>query len=136
MDTQRASAAIDGGAEQLTLVVRLLDERRIAIDDIGLRRPTLDDVFLALTGPVPRAPPTPTPDRPRTQPDPAAPMTTITTPPAIAAPHVTQRSGAGFAAAAGEPLGGRSCCDWRIGTRSWSTRMILARWCRYSVNPQ
>ena len=27
-----------------------LDEERIAIDDIGLRRPTLDDVFLALTG--------------------------------------------------------------------------------------
>jgi ABC-2 type transport system ATP-binding protein len=28
----------------------LLDERGIAIDDIGLRRPTLDEVFLALTG--------------------------------------------------------------------------------------
>jgi ABC-2 type transport system ATP-binding protein len=30
--------------------VRLLDERGIAIEDIGLRRPTLDEVFLALTG--------------------------------------------------------------------------------------
>jgi ABC-2 type transport system ATP-binding protein len=50
IDTQRATAAIDGGAEQLTTVVRLLDQRNIALDDIGLRRPSLDEVFLALTG--------------------------------------------------------------------------------------
>ena len=31
-------------------VVRDLDEAGIGIDDIGLRRPTLDDVFLSLTG--------------------------------------------------------------------------------------
>jgi ABC-2 type transport system ATP-binding protein len=31
-------------------VLRDLDEADIAIDDIGLRRPTLDDVFLTLTG--------------------------------------------------------------------------------------
>ena len=44
-------------------VVRLLDERQIPVDDIGLRRPTLDEVFLALTGqPI---------DEP-TDPDPAA----------------------------------------------------------------
>jgi ABC-2 type transport system ATP-binding protein len=49
-DTQRVSAAVDGGAEQLTVVVRVLDERRIPVDDVGLRRPTLDEVFLALTG--------------------------------------------------------------------------------------
>jgi ABC-2 type transport system ATP-binding protein len=30
--------------------VRDLDEAGIAIDDIALRRPTLDDVFLTLTG--------------------------------------------------------------------------------------
>jgi len=53
MDTQRVSAAIDGDAEQLAVVVRLLDERRVALDDIGLRRPTLDEVFLALTGQFP-----------------------------------------------------------------------------------
>ena len=34
----------------LVQVVRDLDEAGIAIDDIGLRRPTLDDVFLSLTG--------------------------------------------------------------------------------------
>jgi ABC-2 type transport system ATP-binding protein len=30
--------------------VRRLDERGIGIDDIAIRRPTLDDVFLGLTG--------------------------------------------------------------------------------------
>ncbi|MGH2368122.1 MAG: hypothetical protein ACRDI2_07980, partial [Chloroflexota bacterium] len=39
-----------GGAQRLVQVVRDLDEAAVAIDDIGLRRPTLDDVFLALTG--------------------------------------------------------------------------------------
>ena len=49
-DTQRVTVAVDGGAEQLSAVVRLLDDRKIVVDDIGLRRPTLDEVFLALTG--------------------------------------------------------------------------------------
>ena len=39
-----------GGAQRLAQVVRDLDEAGIAIDDIALRRPTLDDVFLTLTG--------------------------------------------------------------------------------------
>ena len=39
-----------GGARSLVQVVRDLDEAGIAIDDIALRRPTLDDVFLTLTG--------------------------------------------------------------------------------------
>ena len=37
------------GASVLVQVVRDLDEAEIAIDDIGLRRPTLDDVFAHLT---------------------------------------------------------------------------------------
>ena len=49
-DTQRVSAPVDDGADKLSAVVRLLDEGQIASDDIGLRRPTLDEVFLALTG--------------------------------------------------------------------------------------
>ena len=40
----------DGGAAQLVDVVRALGEAGIRIDDVALRRPTLDDVFLALTG--------------------------------------------------------------------------------------
>jgi daunorubicin resistance ABC transporter ATP-binding subunit len=50
IDTQRVTAPIDGGADQLTAVVRALDDGGIALDDVGLRRPSLDEVFLALTG--------------------------------------------------------------------------------------
>jgi len=39
-----------GGAQRLAHVVRELDDAQIGIDDIALRRPTLDDVFLSLTG--------------------------------------------------------------------------------------
>ena len=50
LDTQRVSVPVAGGADQLAAVVRLLDDRALPVDDIGLRRPTLDEVFLALTG--------------------------------------------------------------------------------------
>jgi ABC-2 type transport system ATP-binding protein len=43
---------VTGGAKLLAEVIRELDTRGIEIDDIGLRRPTLDDVFLSLTGHV------------------------------------------------------------------------------------
>jgi ABC-2 type transport system ATP-binding protein len=38
------------GPKALTEAVRRLDEMQIEVRDIGLRRPTLDDVFLSLTG--------------------------------------------------------------------------------------
>jgi ABC-2 type transport system ATP-binding protein len=47
---RRLTVPADGGAQRLLQVLRDLDAAGIAIDDIGLRRPTLDDVFLALTG--------------------------------------------------------------------------------------
>jgi ABC-2 type transport system ATP-binding protein len=50
LDTSTASVTTDRGADRLATVVRLLDERHIAIEDIGLRRPSLDEVFLTLTG--------------------------------------------------------------------------------------
>jgi daunorubicin resistance ABC transporter ATP-binding subunit len=50
IDTQRVSARVDSGGDQLRDVVRLLDERGIEVDDVGLRRPSLDEVFLAVTG--------------------------------------------------------------------------------------
>jgi ABC-2 type transport system ATP-binding protein len=48
--TRRVTVPSDGGATRLAMVIREFDEAGIAIDDIGLRRPTLDDVFLSLTG--------------------------------------------------------------------------------------
>ncbi len=41
---------VSGGASVLADALRLLDAEEIAVDDVGLRRPTLDDVFLTLTG--------------------------------------------------------------------------------------
>jgi ABC-2 type transport system ATP-binding protein len=38
------------GSQLLTAVVRDLDAEQIQVEDLALRRPTLDDVFLALTG--------------------------------------------------------------------------------------
>jgi ABC-2 type transport system ATP-binding protein len=48
--TRRLTVPAHGGAQRLVQVVRDLDEVGVAIDDIALRRPTLDDVFLSLTG--------------------------------------------------------------------------------------
>jgi len=41
---------VSGGAAVLTDALRRLDAADIVLDDVGLRRPTLDDVFLSLTG--------------------------------------------------------------------------------------
>ena len=54
--TRRLTVAAHGGAQRLVEVVRDLDDASIGIDDIGLRRPTLDDVFLRLTGHAAEAP--------------------------------------------------------------------------------
>jgi ABC-2 type transport system ATP-binding protein len=48
--TRELTVPTTTGASALVKVLRDIDEARIKIDDIGLRRPTLDDVFLALTG--------------------------------------------------------------------------------------
>ncbi|WP_406725829.1 ATP-binding cassette domain-containing protein [Streptomyces sp. GD-15H] len=47
---RKLTVPVTGGAKLLAEVIRELDVRGIEIDDIGLRRPTLDDVFLSLTG--------------------------------------------------------------------------------------
>jgi ABC-2 type transport system ATP-binding protein len=48
--SRRITIAAAGGAQQLVEVVGRLGDEQIRIDDVGLRRPTLDDVFLSLTG--------------------------------------------------------------------------------------
>ncbi len=50
--TRRITVPTSGGASQLVDVVRALGDQGIGIDDVGLRRPTLDEVFLSLTGHV------------------------------------------------------------------------------------
>jgi ABC-2 type transport system ATP-binding protein len=41
---------VSGGAAVLADALRRLDAAGVRVDDVGLRRPTLDDVFLTLTG--------------------------------------------------------------------------------------
>jgi ABC-2 type transport system ATP-binding protein len=49
-DAGRVTVPVSGGSSRLAEAVRLLDGAGLAIADLALRRPTLDDVFLALTG--------------------------------------------------------------------------------------
>jgi ABC-2 type transport system ATP-binding protein len=46
----RVAVPVQGGSSLLAQAVRLLDGAGIAIVDLAVRRPTLDDVFLTLTG--------------------------------------------------------------------------------------
>ena len=48
--TRRCSLAAPTAPKLLPVVVRALDDAGVAVEDIALRRPTLDEVFLALTG--------------------------------------------------------------------------------------
>ena len=47
---RRLTAAVTGGPDALRSVLQRLGDANIAVMDVGLRRPTLDDVFLTLTG--------------------------------------------------------------------------------------
>ena len=47
---RRVTVPISGGAGDLMELLRRLDRAGVSVHDVGLRRPTLDDVFLQLTG--------------------------------------------------------------------------------------
>jgi ABC-2 type transport system ATP-binding protein len=47
---RRLALPVVDGTDELIGVVRALDQHRIEVDDVALRRPTLDEVFLTLTG--------------------------------------------------------------------------------------
>jgi ABC-2 type transport system ATP-binding protein len=46
---RRITAPADG-LDDMTRIGRLLGDHGFAVDDLGLKRPSLDDVFLHLTG--------------------------------------------------------------------------------------
>ena len=48
--TRQLTAPVSGGGAVLAEVLRRLDAEGVGVLDVGLRRPTLDDVFLSLTG--------------------------------------------------------------------------------------
>ncbi|NDL60643.1 ATP-binding cassette domain-containing protein [Phytoactinopolyspora mesophila] len=48
--THRVSVPVDHGADRLVAAVHAIEAAEVILDDIALRSPTLDEVFLALTG--------------------------------------------------------------------------------------
>jgi ABC-2 type transport system ATP-binding protein len=48
--TRRVTVVVEGGTEQLSRALRPLEQRAITLEDVALRPPRLDEVFLALTG--------------------------------------------------------------------------------------
>jgi ABC-2 type transport system ATP-binding protein len=60
-DTRTLLAPVSGGSTVLVDAVRALDAAGVKIDDLALRRPTLDDVFLTLTGHAAEDAPAPAP---------------------------------------------------------------------------
>ena len=48
--TRRVTVPVLGGSASLVDALKRLDAEGIVVQDVGLRRPTLDDVFLTLTG--------------------------------------------------------------------------------------
>jgi ABC-2 type transport system ATP-binding protein len=53
---RHVTAAAPGGPAELAAAIGCLQDASIAVDEIGLRRPTLDEVFLTLTGDMDRVP--------------------------------------------------------------------------------
>ncbi len=53
---RHATSLAPGGPAELAAVIGRLAEASIAVDEIGLRRPTLDEVFLTLTTEQPKTP--------------------------------------------------------------------------------
>jgi ABC-2 type transport system ATP-binding protein len=49
-DRRRIQATVDPQAGLATTIIRALDRRRVAVDDIEVAQPSLDDVFFTLTG--------------------------------------------------------------------------------------
>jgi ABC-2 type transport system ATP-binding protein len=49
-DQRLVTVSSEGGTPLLIAAGRRLEDERVALDDLGIRRPSLDDVFLSLTG--------------------------------------------------------------------------------------
>jgi ABC-type multidrug transport system ATPase subunit len=48
--TRTVTVPVDGGTATLPAAIRAIDEAGLRVEDIAVRRPTLDEVFLTLTG--------------------------------------------------------------------------------------
>jgi ABC-2 type transport system ATP-binding protein len=51
--TRRVRVAVEAGTDRLRDALAALDAAELAVEDLSLRPPTLDEVFMALTGHAP-----------------------------------------------------------------------------------
>jgi ABC-2 type transport system ATP-binding protein len=65
LENHTVRVPVRGRSGVIAEAVRRLDDADVAVDDIGLRRPTLDDVFIALTGHAAEEEPAEAPAQPR-----------------------------------------------------------------------
>jgi ABC-2 type transport system ATP-binding protein len=56
--THRVTVVVEGGTEQLNRALAPLEQRAVALEEVALRQPRLDEVLLALTGHVQSQTPT------------------------------------------------------------------------------
>jgi ABC-2 type transport system ATP-binding protein len=61
--THRVTVVVAGGTEQLNRALPALEQRAITLEEVALRQPRLDEVFLALTGHPQQQQPAPADDR-------------------------------------------------------------------------
>jgi ABC-2 type transport system ATP-binding protein len=61
--THRVAVVVAGGIEQLNRALPALERRAITLEEVALRQPRLDEVFLALTGQAQQQQPAPADDR-------------------------------------------------------------------------
>jgi ABC-2 type transport system ATP-binding protein len=66
--TRTLTVPVSGGASVLVEALRRLDADGVEVSDVGLRRPTLDDVFLTLTGHAADGEPSAPADEPEMEP--------------------------------------------------------------------
>jgi ABC-2 type transport system ATP-binding protein len=67
--TKKVSIPFSDGPRRLPQLVRELDDASIELEDISVRKPTLDDVFLSLTGRTAQETAEPSEPRPEAEPE-------------------------------------------------------------------
>jgi ABC-2 type transport system ATP-binding protein len=48
--TRRVSVGMESGSDGLLTVLRSIEDAGVSVEDVAMRQPNLDEVFLALTG--------------------------------------------------------------------------------------
>ena len=103
-------APTEGGPRVVSRLADALADEGVEVEDIGLRQPSLDDVFLTLTGE----------HIAEDEPVEVSAMTTATVAGTVTVPPVAERRGSFLARLAGSSPGA-ACCTCAASPRRWPT---------------